>query len=66
MVGVHQATLSRFVSGETREVAVHWAGEVPSSATATLLPNINYFDTEAYMSPSGGQGIDARDLFTGE
>lgn len=66
IVGLHQATVSRFSSGETEEVAVHWSGEVPTSATATLVPNINYFDADVYMSPSGSQGIDLRDLFAEE
>lgn len=66
IVGLHQATISRFTSGETQEVAVHWSGDVPTSATATLVPNINYFEPDVYMSPTGDRGIDARDLFTGE
>lgn len=62
VVGVSQATLSQFVAGEIRTSEVRWYGELPLNATATVTPDVNYFDEESYMSPRGTQGIDPRDL----
>ena len=62
VVGVSQATLSQFVAGEIRTPEVRWYGELPLNATATVTPDVNFFDEESYMSPRGTQGIDPRDL----
>ncbi len=62
VVGVSQATLSQFVAGEIRSPEVRWYGDLPLTATATVAPDVNYFDEASYMSPRGAQGIDPRDL----
>ena len=62
VVGVSQATLSQFVAGEIRTPEVRWYGELPLNATASVTPDVNFFDEESYMSPRGTQGIDPRDL----
>lgn len=62
VVGVSRATLSEFAAGEVRESEVRWYGEIPLTATATVAPNVNFFDEASYMSPQGTQGIDPRDL----
>ncbi|MEK7632805.1 MAG: hypothetical protein AAB473_03365 [Patescibacteria group bacterium] len=62
VVGVSQATLSQFTAGEVRNSEVRWYGEIPLTATATVAPNVNFFDESSYMSPQGNQGIDPRDL----
>jgi hypothetical protein len=62
VVGVSQATLSQFMAGEVRNAEVRWYGDIPLTATATVIPRINFFDTSVYMSPQGSQGIDPRDL----
>ena len=62
-VAVNQATVQRFAAGETREVEVHWPGDVVVSGTPNVEPNINYFDASAYMMPGGAQADDWRDVF---
>lgn len=62
VVGVSRATLSQFIAGEVRNAEVRWYGEIPLTATATVAPNVNFFDESSYMSPQGTQGIDPRDL----
>ncbi len=62
VVGVSQATLSEFTAGEIRNSEVRWYGDIPLTATATVAPNVNFFDESSYMSPQGEQGIDPRDL----
>lgn len=61
VVGISQATLTEFESGEMREADVRWYGDLPVSATATVVPAINYFDEDAYMPPRGTTGDDVRD-----
>ena len=63
VVGVHQATVSRFAGGDIRDVEVHWSGEIIPSGTLEVYPNINYFSENAYMTPSGEQATDVRDIF---
>lgn len=61
IVGISQATLTEFDSGEARDVEVRWYGELPVTATARVLPAINYFDTDRYMPPRGTPLEDIRD-----
>ncbi len=61
VVAVNQVTLSQFASGETREVIVHWFGDVPASGLVEILPQLNYFDRSVYMAPEGELGDDIRD-----
>ncbi|MFH1631414.1 MAG: hypothetical protein ABIA47_00095 [bacterium] len=63
VIGVNQATVAGFESGETRDVTVNWFGDSPSSAEVVVLPNINFFDEDAYMAPPGESGSDIRDEF---
>ncbi len=60
-VGIAQATVSSFGAGEKRDVEVRWYGELPSSATVTVVPEINYFDPLTYMAPQGAQSADPRE-----
>ncbi len=64
VVGITQATLTTFDSGEARNVEVRWYGDIPVTATATVLPAINYFDPDVYMPPRGTPGEDIRDSLT--
>lgn len=64
IVGVSRATLTEFDSSEAREVEVRWYGDIPVTATATVIPSINYFDTDSYMPPRGTPGEDIRDSLT--
>lgn len=66
VAGVHQAALSQFENGESREVSVHWSGEVVSSGTPEVYPNINYFSAEEYMTPFGDRATDLRDVYSDE
>ncbi len=61
IVGISQATLTEFDSGEVREVEMRWYGDLPVTATATVIPAINYFDTDSSMPPRGTSGEDIRD-----
>lgn len=61
IVGVSRATLLAFDSGEARDVEVRWYGDIPVTATATVIPSINYFDRDVYMPPRGTRGEDIRD-----
>lgn len=63
VVGANQATIERFAAGETRQVDVHWSGDIPASGTNVVIANINFFDAGAYMMPSGIQGTDWRDIY---
>ena len=62
VVGISQATLSQFVAGEARSSEVRWYGDIPLSATASVMPDVNFFDKMSYMSPQGNQSVDPRDL----
>lgn len=62
VAGVNATTISGFASGETRDVNVNWFGAAPSSGTVEIVPNINYFDSNAYMPPSGEVMDDVRDV----
>ncbi len=61
VVGVTQAPFSQFLAGEKREGEVRWYGDIPLTATATVTPEVNYFDETSYMSPQGSQQEDPRD-----
>ncbi len=61
IVGVSRATLTELDTSETREVEVRWYGDIPVTATATVVPSINYFDPDSYMPPRGTPGEDIRD-----
>jgi hypothetical protein len=61
VVGISQATLTEFDSSEARDVEVRWYGDLPVTATATVIPSINYFDKSSYMPPRGTPGEDIRD-----
>lgn len=61
--GVNLVTIPGFGSGDVRHIDVNWFGTAPSSGTVTVTPNINYFDDEVYMPPSGSLSEDLRDRF---
>jgi hypothetical protein len=61
IVGISQATLTEFDSSEVRDVEVRWYGDIPVTATATVIPAMNYFDPDSYMPPRGTPGEDIRD-----
>ncbi|MFH1711923.1 MAG: hypothetical protein ABH846_01660 [Patescibacteria group bacterium] len=63
ILGVNQVTLPGFASGESRDLDINWFGAAPATATVNVIPNINYFDTGAYMSPEGDLEIDIRDRY---
>lgn len=63
LVAINQVSLSQFVTGESRPISVHWFGTVPTNATVEVLPTINYFDEDEYMSPPGEISEDIRDIF---
>jgi hypothetical protein len=52
-VAVTEATLSQFVSGESRPVSVRWFQPIPEGATVKVTPVLNYFDPTVYMRPAG-------------
>ena len=61
VVGISKATLLELDAGDVRPVDVRWYGDLPVTATATVLPSINYFDPSSYMPPRGTTGSDVRD-----
>lgn len=61
VVGITRATVSSFDAGEKRDVEVRWYGDLPLSTSATVVPDINYFDPLSYMAPQGTQFIDPRE-----
>lgn len=61
VVGISRATMTELEAGEARDVEVRWYGDEPTSATATVIPVINYFDPSSYMPPRGTRGEDIRD-----
>lgn len=61
--GVNLVTIPNFGSGDIEQVDVNWFGTAPSSGDVVVTPNINYFDDEAYMPPSGNPSADLRDRF---
>lgn len=61
VVGIAQATTSNLTAGEIRAASVRWYGEGMANASATVFPNINYFDPDAYMPPQGEPASDPRD-----
>ncbi len=61
VVGVSRATITELDAGDVRLVDVRWYGELPPTATATVIPAINYFDEASYMPPRGTAGEDIRD-----
>jgi hypothetical protein len=61
VVGISKATLLELDAGDVRPVDVRWYGDLPVTATATVLPSINYFDPASYMPPRGTTGTDVRD-----
>ncbi len=63
LVGVNTVTIPGFESGETRVVNVNWFGNVPTSASVEIVPNIDFFDDEVYMTPTTETPTDLRDLF---
>lgn len=63
VVAVNQVLVSEFLTGESRDISVHWFGAVPTSATVEVIPTINYFDENIYMTPPGELGEDMRDSF---
>lgn len=64
IVGVSQAIVSEFESGEAQIVDVRWYDALPATATVTVLPSVNYFDTSVYMPPRGAANEDIRDSIT--
>lgn len=64
VIAVNQVTVPRFMAGESREVTVRWFGQAPGAGTVTVVPAINYFDDEAYASPTGDAATDVRDEAT--
>ena len=63
VISLTTVTLPEFESGETRAVDVRWYGDLPSTATVAVEPDIAFFDPDEYMDPQGRQGIDVRNLF---
>jgi len=61
VVGISRATMTELEAGEVRDVEVRWYGDEPTSATATVIPAINYFDPSSYMAPRGTREEDIRD-----
>jgi hypothetical protein len=64
IVGITQATVTEFESGEIRDVDVRWYEDVPISASVTVMPAINYFDQNVYMPPRGVSREDVRDTIS--
>jgi hypothetical protein len=62
VIGVNEVTLSQFMTGEARAVAVHWFGDIPTSGTVEVLPAINYFEAGVYTKPPSDVLTDPRDL----
>jgi hypothetical protein len=63
LAGVNTATIAGFETGEERNVTVNWFSGAPSSGTVKIVPNINYFDENVYMSLPTDEASDIRDLF---
>ena len=63
IAGVNTATIAGFEAGESRDVTVNWFAGAPSSGSVEVVPNINFFDENVYMSPAGDIGTDIRDQF---
>ncbi|MDP2631279.1 MAG: hypothetical protein Q8P30_00745 [Candidatus Uhrbacteria bacterium] len=63
VLGVNQASVAGFESGETRTVNVNWFGNAPTAGDVFVIENINFFDPDVYMPPPGESGSDIRDEF---
>ncbi|MFA6017921.1 MAG: hypothetical protein WCT28_01010 [Patescibacteria group bacterium] len=61
VVGISRATMTELEAGEVRDAEVRWYGNEPTSATVTVVPTINYFDSSSYMPPRGTREEDIRD-----
>lgn len=61
VVGVNQVVLSDVEAGESRDVDVNWFGTFPTAATLKVVPNIDYFDADAYAPIGGETPADLRD-----
>lgn len=62
VVAVNQVVLNRFDSGDTRTVDVNWFGTFPTAAEIRVMPNIDYFDADAYLPVGGETPPDLRDV----
>lgn len=62
VVGVNQVVLSSFATGESRDVDVNWFGSFPGAAEIKVIPNIDYFDADAYLPVGGETPSDLRDV----
>ncbi len=63
-VAVNQVSVSGFEAGESRDVTLQWYDGAPKSATGVtveVVPSINFFNKDIYMSPEGTGSIDIRD-----
>lgn len=59
--GIHQITLNNFAVGDSRDVDLNWFGSFPGAADVVIVPNIDYFDIDAYLPPSSPTETDIRD-----
>jgi hypothetical protein len=60
--GIHQVTLNSFDTGDVRQVDLNWFGTFPGAADVVVVPNIDYFDVDAYLPPASGAAEDIRDV----
>ncbi|MFH1767444.1 MAG: hypothetical protein ABH826_05175 [Patescibacteria group bacterium] len=63
LTAVNTVTIPGFESGETRQVDVNWFGNAPAAASVEIVPNINFFDADEYMTPVSDTSADLRDQF---
>lgn len=56
IVGVNRYTLSEFMSGEKREVAIAWPASLPQISKVSVLSEVNAIDEGAYIKYEGGTG----------
>lgn len=61
-VAVNQVQVPSFETSESRDITLRWLSAVPADAEVRVVPVINYFDEDAYMSLSGSDPVgDLRD-----
>lgn len=59
-VGITTVSLSQFEAGETREVDVNWFDNLPAVSKVEVIPEVNIFDPEVFMSLAGENQEDVR------
>jgi hypothetical protein len=53
-------TTDELLGEEEKKLTARWLGPVPSVTKIVIYPEINIFDSEVYLAPTGTNPSDAR------